>query len=267
MPEIVPPVPMPATKWVTLPVGLPPDLRAGPVIVRGGVVGVRVLVGLPAVLGLPGEAAGDAVVGVRMLGRHARGAHDDLGAVGAEHGDLVGGHLVRAGEHAPVAALLGDDRQADARVARGRLDDHAAFGGACPAAPRSPPSAGRCGPSPSRPDSGTRSSRARRSSSRCPSSPTSAEAGACSPSPRSASRTPPRGPLVSPGGRPPVPPCAMPRHRNGSIAPGRYCDLRTGWHDAIGRDHCSGLAVHGHCVLLPDVLMGPGSRQGEECPC
>ena len=109
------------------PVGLPPDLRARPVIMRGGVVGVRVLVRLPAVRCLPGEAAGDAVIGTRVIGRHARGAHDDLGAVGAEHGDLVRGHLVRAGEQAPVTALLSDDRQADARVARGRLHDHAAF--------------------------------------------------------------------------------------------------------------------------------------------
>ena len=61
-----------------------------------------------------------------MVGRHARGADDDLGAVGAQHGDLVTGHLVRAGEHAPVAALLGDDRQPDAGVTGGRLDDHAA---------------------------------------------------------------------------------------------------------------------------------------------
>ena len=109
------------------PVGLPPDLRSRPVVVRGGIVRVGVLVGLPAVGCLPREPAGDAVIGVRMLGRHARRADDDLGTVGAQHGDLVGGDLVRAGEHAAVTALLRHDRQADPGVARGGLDDHAAL--------------------------------------------------------------------------------------------------------------------------------------------
>ena len=105
-------------------VGLRPDLRTGPVVMRGRVVRVRVLVRVPRVGRRPGEAAGGAVVGVRVVGRHARGAHDDLGPVRAQHRDLVPGHLVRAGEHASVAALLGDDGQPDAGVPRRRLHDH-----------------------------------------------------------------------------------------------------------------------------------------------
>lgn len=61
-----------------------------------------------------------------MLGVDRRRADDDLGTVGAQHIDLVRGHLVRADEDALVALLLRDDRQADARVAARRLDDRAA---------------------------------------------------------------------------------------------------------------------------------------------
>ena len=61
-----------------------------------------------------------------MLGIDRGRAHDHLGAVGAEHGDLVGRDLVGADEDAAVAPLLGDDGEPDAGVAAGGLDDDAA---------------------------------------------------------------------------------------------------------------------------------------------
>ena len=61
-----------------------------------------------------------------MLGGDRVRADDDLGAVGAQHVDLVGRDLVRAHEDALVALLLGHDRQPDAGVAGRRLDDGAA---------------------------------------------------------------------------------------------------------------------------------------------
>src|SRR5690606_14485303 len=51
---------------------------------------------------------------------------DHLGAVGLERVDLVFGDLVGAHEHALVAALLGDEREPDTRVAGGGLDDRSA---------------------------------------------------------------------------------------------------------------------------------------------
>ncbi len=53
-------------------------------------------------------------------------AHHDLGAVGLEQGYLLRRHLVGHHEDALVPALGGDDRQADAGVAAGRLDDGSA---------------------------------------------------------------------------------------------------------------------------------------------
>src|SRR5581483_4608397 len=50
----------------------------------------------------------------------------DLGAVGAERRDLLLAHLVGHDEDAAVALDRGCDREADARVAGGRLDDRPA---------------------------------------------------------------------------------------------------------------------------------------------
>ena len=77
-------------------------------------------------------------------------ADDDLGAVRPQHVLLVLAHLVGADEHEAVPALLGHQRQPDAGVAGGRLDDRAA-GLAARRTPRPPRSSGaRCGPSPTR---------------------------------------------------------------------------------------------------------------------
>jgi hypothetical protein len=50
----------------------------------------------------------------------------DLGAVRAQHRDLLLAHLVRHDEDAAVALSRGRDGEADAGVAGGRLDDRAA---------------------------------------------------------------------------------------------------------------------------------------------
>ena len=123
MPQIVPPVPMPATKWLTRPGGLAPDLRSGRPLVRGRVLGVVVLVGVEGSGDLLGEARRHRVVRVRVVRRHRRRAQDHLGPVGAKQRHLLGGHLVGHDEHAPVATPGGDDGEPDAGVARGALDD------------------------------------------------------------------------------------------------------------------------------------------------
>ena len=107
-------------------VGLRPHLGPGREVVRARVLRVRVLVGLPRVRQLAHEPVAHRVVRVRVRRVDGGRAHHDLGAVRAHHVDLVGRDLVRADEHAAVAALLRDDREADARVARRRLDDRAA---------------------------------------------------------------------------------------------------------------------------------------------
>ena len=61
-----------------------------------------------------------------MLGLDRGRADDHLGAVRLEHVALVLADLVGADEDALVALRLGDHRQPDAGVARGRLDDRAA---------------------------------------------------------------------------------------------------------------------------------------------
>ena len=107
-------------------VGVAPDLGAGGLVVAERAVRVGVLVGLERARDLPGEPVGDAVVGVRVVGGDGGRGHDDLGAVGREHVALVLADLVRQHEDAAVAALLGDQGEADPGVAGGGLDDGAA---------------------------------------------------------------------------------------------------------------------------------------------
>ncbi len=107
--------------------GLRPDLRPGRQVVGVRVLHVGVLVRLPAAGRLPGEPVRDRVIGVRMVRGHGRRADDDLGAVRAQHADLVLADLVGAHEQAPVALLLGHDGQAHAGIARRRLHDGAAW--------------------------------------------------------------------------------------------------------------------------------------------
>src|SRR5262249_8450405 len=106
--------------------GLRPDLRTGRLVVRAGVVRVRVLVGLPGAGDLLHQAVGDGVVRARVFRRHRRRTADDLRAVGPEHVLLVLADLVRADEHAAVATGLRHQGQPDTRVATGRLDDRPA---------------------------------------------------------------------------------------------------------------------------------------------
>ena len=108
---------------VELAAGLLPDLGARRLVVRLRIGHVRVLVGLVAARNLLGEPVGHGVV---ALGRVVldRGRRDhDLGAVGAQHRDLLLAHLVRHDEDAAVAAGGCGNRQPDAGVAGGRLDD------------------------------------------------------------------------------------------------------------------------------------------------
>ena len=105
--------------------GLLPQLRAGGRVVRRGVVQVGVLVGLPPAGDLARQPVADAVVRVRVLGRHRRRTHLDLRAIGPQHADLVLRHLVGDDEDAVVAALLRDERQPHSGVPRRRFDDRA----------------------------------------------------------------------------------------------------------------------------------------------
>ena len=103
--------------------GLLPYLRAGRLVVRPRVVRVGVLVRLPAARYLAGQPVGHRVVRARILRGDRSRTHDHLGAIGPQRVDLVAAHLVRAHEHAVIAALLRDDRETDPGVAGGRFDD------------------------------------------------------------------------------------------------------------------------------------------------
>src|SRR5919198_3542681 len=107
-------------------IGLLPDLRAGGLVVRPGIVRVGVLVRLPCAGDLAGQPVRHAVVRPRVLRRDGGRAHLYLGPVRLQDVDLVFAHLVGADEDAPVAALLGNDGQPDTGVSAGRLDDRAA---------------------------------------------------------------------------------------------------------------------------------------------
>ena len=109
-----------------LPVGVAPDLRAGRLVVPARTVEVRELVRLERAGDLAREPIGHAVVRARILRRHARRRHHDLGAVGLQHRDLLAGELVGHDEDHAVPALQGDEREAHAGVAARGLDDRAA---------------------------------------------------------------------------------------------------------------------------------------------
>ena len=119
-------MPTPATKAVTLPLGLLPDLRAGRAIVDLRVGQVGELVGPPGAGNLAGQAVGHAVVALGRIGCHVGRRDDDLGAVGLQQADLLAAHLVRQDEDAAIALDGGRHRQADAGVAGRGLDDGAA---------------------------------------------------------------------------------------------------------------------------------------------
>ena len=99
---------------------------AGRQVVRLGVRHVRVLVGLEAAGDLLGEPRRHRVVRLGRVVVDGRRRDHDLGAVAAQHRDLLLAHLVGHHEDAAVALLRRGDREPDARVAGGRLDDRAA---------------------------------------------------------------------------------------------------------------------------------------------
>src|SRR4029453_3886900 len=110
---------------VDRPVGLAPDLGAVGLVVRGGVLGVEVLVRLVGAGDLLGEAVGDAGVGLGGFRRDGGGADHDLGAVCPQEGDLLLAHLVGHHEDAAVPADRGCDPEPVPRVAGGRLPNTA----------------------------------------------------------------------------------------------------------------------------------------------
>ena len=137
-------------------VGLLPQLRAGGLVVRQGVVRVAVLVGLPRPGDLPGQPVRHVVVGARILRRDRGRADHDLGAVGLQHVALVLGDLVRTDEDTLVPAQLRDQCEPDAGVAGRSAPRSCRPAGAGRPARRPPPCAARCGPSRCRRGSGTR---------------------------------------------------------------------------------------------------------------
>ena len=85
-------------------IGLGPELGPGRCVVRIGIRRVRVLVGLEAARDLLGKPIGDGVVALRRVGVD-RGRRDhDLGAIRAQHRDLLLAHLVRHDEDAAIAS-------------------------------------------------------------------------------------------------------------------------------------------------------------------
>ena len=111
---------------VELAADLLPDLRPGRPVVRFGVAGVRVLVRLVRAGDLLREPVGDEVVALRRIGLDRGRADDDVGSERAQQGDLLRRDLVGDDEDHLVALDRGGQREADAGVARGRLDDRPA---------------------------------------------------------------------------------------------------------------------------------------------
>src|SRR5687767_10012113 len=120
-----------ADEAVDLAVGLVPDLRAGGAVVAHAVGDVVELVGPDHAVGvarlqLLGQAAGDLHVVVRVLVGHGR-HFLELGAGEAQHVLLLLRLGVRDHDQGLVAARVPDQRQTDAGVAGGALDDQAAL--------------------------------------------------------------------------------------------------------------------------------------------
>ena len=108
------------------PARLAPQLRPGRLVVRLRVGRVGVLVGLERPGDLLREPVGDAVVGLRRVGRHVGGSDHHLGAVRAQEVDLLLAHLVRHHRDHAVALQARGDGEPGAGVPARRLDDRAA---------------------------------------------------------------------------------------------------------------------------------------------
>ncbi len=114
-----------ADHGVDLVVELRPDLRAGGPIVSLRVGRVGELVDVEGA-GLGGDALGHVLVVLGMALADVGAGEDHLRAQGLQVEDLLLGHLVRHHDDQPVALLRRHQRQAEAGVAGGRLDDRAA---------------------------------------------------------------------------------------------------------------------------------------------
>ena len=123
-PVIVPPVPDAVHERVaaTRVAELRQDLRRGGAAVRLGVGRVLELLGHEGVRVL--RATSSIAALDRALHDLRRGREVQLGAVGLEQRAPLERHVVRHGQDQPVALGRAHQRQPDAGVARGRLDDH-----------------------------------------------------------------------------------------------------------------------------------------------
>ncbi|CKO52484.1 Uncharacterised protein [Mycobacterium tuberculosis] len=108
-----------------LALGIGPDFRAGGHIMACRSLRVGVLVGLPGTVDITDQPVRHTVVAGRIVRRDRRRAHHDLGAVGDQHIAFILTDLVRADEHALVAAALSDQRQTNAGIAGRGFDDGA----------------------------------------------------------------------------------------------------------------------------------------------
>ena len=125
-PLIVPPVPMPQTKCVILP-SLSSQI-SGPVVqvVRFGIHGIVVLIGIIGIGNFAREFFRDGIVAARIVRLDGGGADDHFGAERLQQIDFFLGLLVGDGENHFVAAHRGDQRQAHAGIAGSAFDDGAA---------------------------------------------------------------------------------------------------------------------------------------------
>ena len=153
-PVMVPPVPDAGDERVDAR-QLLQDLRPGRAAVHLGVGRIVELLRHEPVRVLGQQLLGAADGAVHAL--RVRGEHEPR-AVGDQQRAPLLAHRVRHREHQAVALHRRDQRQADAGVAAGRLDDRAARPQPPVALRRLDHRAGRCGPSRCRPGSGSRAS-------------------------------------------------------------------------------------------------------------
>src|SRR6185437_3795748 len=106
--------------------GVFPDFRAGGAVMRLGIHGIFVLVGVKGIGNFAGEFFGDGIVAARIVRLDGGGADDDLGAEGFEEIDFFARLLVGDGENDFVAAHGGDERETHSCVSRSAFDDCAA---------------------------------------------------------------------------------------------------------------------------------------------
>ena len=109
-----------------LPFRILPDFRAGGAVMRLGIHGVFVLVGIKRIGNFLAQFFRDRVIAARIVRLDGRGADDHFRAEGLEQVHFFLRLLVGDGEDHLVAAHGRDQRQAHAGVARSAFDDRAA---------------------------------------------------------------------------------------------------------------------------------------------